>query len=375
MCCRGKAAGPAGVGVVWEMAVNRLAKIFKLNKQGFNPVLGLSAVVPVLILDLVLHVLHLEEYFLSVLWALVVQLVSDPGGKHGYRVSYLAGLGVIGALLTALGFGIGGGAWGWVVLAAFAVTLLASLAVRYGRHRFVAALQLNLWFLIALHLPDSFRLGHLPIDAWAQALAWLIGSALFVVTVTVVWLARGRRPPPALLAGTVPGSTQPVPLSRRVIMFAALRAVVVAITVAIAWGLHVQYADWMALSALVAMKPSLAESALKAEQRLAGVTIGAAVAALVLLTVHEVIALGVIIAVLGGLAVSLVGVNYAWYYAAMTGVVLISLDLPHPSDLADEARRVLFTLVGVGIAVLVMFLADLLAKRAPAAVQPAGQAG
>ena len=112
-----------------------------------------------------------------------------------------------------------------------------------------------------------------------------------------------------------------------------------------------------------------------AEQRLAGVTIGAALAALVLLTAHDVIALGVIIAVLGGLAVSLVGVNYAWYYAAMTAVVLISLDLPHPSDLADEARRVLFTLIGVAIAVLVLFLADLLAQRAPATVRPAGRLG
>jgi hypothetical protein len=61
-----------------------------------------------------------------------------------------------GALLTALAFGIGAGAWGWVVLAAFTVTLLGGLAVKYGVHRFVAAYLLNAWFIIALSLPASW---------------------------------------------------------------------------------------------------------------------------------------------------------------------------------------------------------------------------
>ena len=42
--------------------------------------------------------------------------------------------------LTALGFGIGGEAWGWLVLAAFAVTLTSGLAVAFGVRRFVTAL-------------------------------------------------------------------------------------------------------------------------------------------------------------------------------------------------------------------------------------------
>ena len=62
--------------------------------------------------------------------------------------------------------------------------------------------------------------------------------------------------------------------------------------------------------------------------------------------------------------------NYSWYCAAVAGAVLIGMDLPHPSSLADEGRRILFTFVGVAIAVLVMFLADRLAKRTPAAQQP-----
>ena len=50
------------------------------------------------------------------------------------------------------------------------------------------------------------------------------------------------------------------------------------------------------------------------------------------------------------------------------------MDVPHPSNFADEGRRILFTFAGVGIAVIVMFLADLLRKRTAKAVPEAPQA-
>lgn len=236
---------------------------------------------------------------------------------------------------------------------------------------------LNIWFLIALALPAGYRLDHVHTSAWAQALAWLVGSALTLVYVTVVWLARGRTAQPQPGADVLPGSTEPVPLSRQVILFAVIRAVAVSIAVAIAFGLHQPNADWMPVATIVAMKPSLQQSALVTEQRLAGAVIGAVVAAAFLLTVDTKIALEVVIAVLSALAGSVRAVNYAWYCAAVAGAVLIGMDLPHPSSRADEGRRVLFTFAGVGIAVIVMFLASQLSKRAPAAAQaaPARQTG
>jgi hypothetical protein len=65
-------------------------------------------------------------------------------------------------------------------------------------------------------------------------------------------------------------------------------------------------------------------------------------------------------------------VNYALYCTAIAGFVLIAMDLPHPSNFADEGRRVLFTLAGVGIGVLVMLLAGLLQKRSSTAKAQAG---
>ena len=221
----------------------------------------------------------------------------------------------------------------------------------------------------------GYRLDHTHTSAWAQALAWLIGSALAFAYVTVMWLARSRTAQPQPAADVIPGSTEPVPLTRPVILFAVIRAVAVALAAGIAFGLHQPNADWMPVSAIAAMKPSLEQSTLAAEQRLAGTIVGAVVAAVFLLAVDTKIVLEAVIAVLGALAVAIRGVSYAWYCAAVAGAVLIGLDLPHPSSLADEGRRILFTFIGVGIAVLVMFLANQLARRTPAAQKaPAGQA-
>jgi hypothetical protein len=54
--------------------------------------------------------------------------------------------------------------------------------------------------------------------------------------------------------------------------------------------------------------------------------------------------------------------NYAIYFAAIAALALIADDIPQPTNLNDEVRRVLFTLAGVGIAVLVMWLAHQLQK-------------
>ena len=68
-----------------------------------------------------------------------------------------------------------------------------------------------------------------------------------------------------------------------------------------------------------------------------------------------------IVLIMHGVAIRLV--NYALYCAVIAAAVLILLDLPQPSNYGAEGDRVLWTLCGVGIAVLVMLLASLLAKR------------
>ncbi len=184
--------------------MSQIADVFKVEWHEFKlrrfvifgVILGLLIVVGVLPAD--------RRYFLSAIFGALLVALSDPGGKHGPRVAKMAVMAAVGALLTALAFGIGAGPWGWVVLAAFVVTLLSGLAVKYGVHRFVAAYLLNIWFIIALslptllsfHLPGLYSSGLIHAQSWKQALAWLIGSALWLAYASIMWLVRGRTPQP-----------------------------------------------------------------------------------------------------------------------------------------------------------------------------------
>ncbi|HTW05456.1 MAG TPA: hypothetical protein VMF87_34540 [Streptosporangiaceae bacterium] len=134
-----------------------LSRVFELNPEGLNwprAVLFLDvALVPLV----VFWAIRYEQYLLSALFGLLFAWLADPGGGYGYRASRIAVFALVGAGLTALGFGIGGDAWGWLVLAAFAVTLAAGLAAAFGVRRFVTALLLNLWFIVTLGVAFSFH--------------------------------------------------------------------------------------------------------------------------------------------------------------------------------------------------------------------------
>jgi hypothetical protein len=348
-----------------------LSKVFQLNVAGLNWMRGVAildvSLVPIVVFLAIGH----EEYLPSALFAVLFAALADPGGSYGTRASRVAVFALIGAALTALGFGISGDAWGWLVLAAFAVTLVAGLAAVLGVHRFVAGLLLNIWFILALAFGFTFDHNRITSYTWAQVLAWAGGSALWIALTFIAWLIRGRTDTQPLVA-EIPGDTSRRPLTRPVILFAVIRAVVIAGTAALVFGLNLSHGYWMLIAAIVAMKPSLEQTTVVAVQRLAGALIGAAAAALLLLIpanehgqklVSITHGLEVVAIVLFMHAGVIRFWNYAFYYAAVTAGVLILLDLPQPSNYGAEGYRVLWTLCGVGIGVLVMLLAGLLARN------------
>jgi Fusaric acid resistance protein-like len=365
------ATGRKGRPVHGGKVTSWLSKVFELNPAGLNWPRAVMVLDVMLVPLIVFWAIGHEEYLLSALLGVMFAALADPGGGYGYRAPHTAVFAVIGAGVTALSFGIGGDAWGWLALAAFAVTLAAGLATRFGVHRFVAAYLLNVWFIIALALASGFHQAHITSYTWAQVLAWAGGSALWIAVTFGAWLICGRQDRPQPWA-ELPGDTSRRKLTRPLVMFALLRAIVMAGTVALAFGLNLSHGYWMAIAAIVSMKASLDQTTLTAVQRLIGALIGAVAAALLLLipaSEHglrlfaidrglEVVAL---VLLMHGAAVRFW--NYALYCGAIAAAVLILLDLPHPSDYAAEGYRVLWTACGVGIGVLVMLLAALLAKR------------
>ncbi|MGW6922504.1 FUSC family protein [Streptomyces sp. NPDC054950] len=373
--------GPEGQLVHREQPRGWLSKVFELNPAGLNWPRGVLfldlALVPLIVFWAIGH----EQYLLSALFGLMFAWLIDPGGSFGRRAGLIAVFTVIGAGVTALGFGVGTTAWGWLVLAAFAVTLLAGLVAAFGVHRFVAALLLNLWFIVTIGF--AFSLHHharITNYTWAQVLAWTGGGVLWIVMTFVGWLIRGRKDLPQPVT-ELPGDTSRRKLTPPLITFAMIRALVIAGTVALAFGLDLSHGTWLPIAAIIAMKPSLEQATLVSAQRLAGALIGAAAAGLLLLlpaTEHGIRlfaidrGLEVVALVLMMHAVAMRFWNYALYSAAIAMAVLILVDLPQPADYAAEGYRVLWTLCGVGIGLLVMLLAGLLAKRtSKAPPQPA----
>lgn len=343
------ASRQAGRSVHRGKVVSWLSRVFALNSAGFNWPRGVFFLDVALVPLVVFWAIGYEQYLLSALFGLLFSWLLDPGGGFGNRTSRNAVFALIGAGLTALGFGIGGEAWGWLALAAFAVTLAAGLAVVFGARRFVGAVLLNVWFIVALGLAFSLhQYTRITSYTWAQVVAWVGGSALWTVMAFIWWLMRGRRDQPQPIEG-LPGDTARRKLTPPVIMFAVIRALVIAGTIALAFGLNLSHGYWMPIAAIVALKPSLDQAMLVGAQRLAGALIGAVAAALVLLIPTSEHGLR-LFAVLRGLemvalvllmhAVAIRFWNYALYTAAIAAGVLILIDLPQPSDYAAEGYRV-----------------------------------
>jgi len=119
-----------------------------------------------------------------------------------------------------------------------------------------------------------------------------------------------------------------------------------------------------------------------AAQRVAGALIGAAAATLLmfiaasetglkLISIRHALEVVVIVIYVHGAGIRFW--NYAFYTAALAAGTLLAVDLPHPSNYSAEGDRVLYTLIGVAIAVLVMLLGNVLAKltaKAPPQAAP-----
>jgi Fusaric acid resistance protein-like len=345
-----------------EGLMKELAKMFHIDRQGIKPARSLLVVVAMGIPLAVMEGIGLEKYWLSLAFGMLFVALSDPGGSYRRRFRSMAAVGLIGGALTALGFAIGGGPWGIVAVAAFVVTLAAGLSLKFGRHGFTAGLMLDSWFLVAISEPAGHHFTAATSGWWQQALAWLVGAALWIGLTVVVWLVRGRKSQDSHFP-EVPIDTTSMALSPPVILFAVIQALAISISVAIAFGLHLPNADWMPIATLVAMKTSLNQATLAAEQRIAGAVIGALVAVLVLLTVTKTHVLQGIVLVLAAFAGSFRAANYALYCAAMAALVLIADDVTHPTNLSAEGRRVLFTFLGLGIGIAVLGIGGVISKR------------
>jgi hypothetical protein len=314
-----------------------LSKVFAFDVAGVNWPRGVMVLDVMLVPLVVFWAIGHEQYLLSAVFGVLVAVVLDPGGSYAQRVSQIAGFGVIGAGVTALGTALGGTAWGWLVLVAFVVTLVAGLSVMFGVYRFVGAVFLNVWFLIALGLAVSLHGRHgISNHTWAQVAAWVGGTALWIAWTFIEWLIRGRPDLPQPIA-EIPGDRSRRKLTRPIVMFAVIRALAIAGCVALAFGLNLSHGIWIPIAAIVAIKPSYEQTKLMGAQRVAGALIGAAAAMLLLLipanetglrlfAIDRGLEMVAIVLLMHAVATRVA--NYAVYYGFITAAVLSCSTFP-----------------------------------------------
>ena len=87
--------------------MDRLAKLFVLNRAGPNLKRGAVVFGGMLVPFVVLTALDQQQYFLPAAFATLFAAMCDPGGEYRTRVQMMAGMAVAGALLTGLGFAVG----------------------------------------------------------------------------------------------------------------------------------------------------------------------------------------------------------------------------------------------------------------------------
>jgi len=355
--------------------MNDLTKIFAVNRAGINVPRSLVTVGMFLLVTLVIVLLGEEQYWENVTFGALFVALSDPGGPYRDRLRMMSLVALGGAFVTGLGYAIGGGPWAIVVIAAFVITFTSGLAIKYGVQAFTAALLVNCWFLVAIAVPEAHHQNAATSGWLAQAIAWLVGGALFIAITFIGWLLKGRREQ-ATHFPEISGNT-PTPLTPPVILFFAIKATAIAISVAIAFGFGIPNADWMPIATLVAMQASLGQATLAAEQRLIGAAVGALLAALFLVTIANQRILEIVIVIIAVVAGAFRGANYAIYCICMAAVILLVDDISNPTDFSAEGRRVFFTFIGLGIGLLVLVLAGLINKRtaarAAATAQRAGR--
>ncbi len=337
-----------------------LTKLFKPDYRGLSAPLALL-VLELILVDFVVLVTNRDTlYLFSAIFGTLFVGLSDPGGAFSRRLGPMAFTGAAGALLTTLGFSLGTTAWGWITLAAFAVTLLSGLSLKFGLHRFITTLLLNIWFVIALGIGSSYSQSHIVTNTWGQALAWLGGGVLWFVVALLLWLINGRTAHP-LVAG-IPSDNTEHRLTKPMVAFAVLRALALAIAVAIPFGFNLKHGYWMPIATLVAMKTNLTQSAMSSLQRLSGAVVGAGLAALLLWVISNKLQLVIVALILLANGAAIRFVNYAWYCAAIAAGALTALDLFQPTSHTAEWERIWYTGVGLGIGMLVTLAAATLSK-------------
>lgn len=266
-------------------------------------------------------------------------------------VAALAGMILAGFAGTLIGL-VG---WAYVAFASGFAGLTAWLALR-DTQVWWTVLQFEVGFLVAGHFAGGVG------AALDRAGLILLGGALQIACVVAF-----TRIFPAVREAYAGGSAEPETDSRLIAAHVARAVVCVGASLLTAQALGLAYAYWAPLAALLVLKPRLHETRARGVQRLGGTLCGCLLATLFAMACHDApLALVAGMAVSAWCAFSAQKAHYVLLTTAITVTVVLMVSLAGTDPAANAEHRLLATLLGGVIALVVAALVPHKLPRAAA---------
>ena len=296
--------------------------------------------------------------------ALVVLSTDPPPAGRSWATALLP-LIVGGAALTFVAVSIGGAA----VPAALLVGLVGVVGALHGgrsRKAGVRGLIATLWIILALTLYDT------DVGALEYSVAFAIGGA---VGAGVAWSRARKASAEGVGADDVETGTSPAPpptiealLRGPLGPFAVLRGIGLGVAVFLGFTFFPEHPAWLAISALIVMRPPTRQALVVGLQRSLGTGLGVIIAVAVASVVGEnQPALVILFLASAFLMMAVREVNYALFAMFVTALVVYLQRILGADAAESGSDRLVETILGVAIALGVLGLTEALARRRSAA--------
>jgi uncharacterized membrane protein YccC len=266
-------------------------------------------------------------------------------GLHGRRWGAMLAAAVGIASAALIGSLAGNALWVLIPLAGFGAAICAIYGLRDDDLWWVT-LQIVIALLVAGNFPGSW------IEAAERSLTTLLGGATQILIAT----GLARLFPAAVMA--LPAQSPKPATTRPQLLIHALRAAVcVMLALVLARKAGLANAYWAPMTALLVIKPRLLETRARGAARLLGTLLGCAAATLFVMLVHAMPALLLLgLTFTATSAFALQKANYASMTAAVTGTIVLLISLSTADVVATSEHRLLATIIGGGIALLVAWI-------------------
>jgi hypothetical protein len=289
----------------------------------------------------------------------LVMLVADPPTAGRGRIAALAPLGAGGALVTLVAVAVRT----QPVLAALvvgAVAVVASLHAGRSRSAGTRGLVATIWVILAVTLPDS----------GARPIGYAAAFAAGAVVGAVVTLLRSRvRPEPAgLSSDEAAGSGTPSPVDGAaakagLIRFSLLSGIGLGVSVLVGFTWFPAHPAWVAITALLVMRPPMAEALVVGVQRSLGTAVGVLLAVAVSGIVGDnTAALVVLFLASAFLMMAVREANYALFAVFVTTLVIYLQRLVGAEAADSGVHRLIETVVGVLVAFVVLGVNEVIGR-------------